>query len=217
MKSSFLNFTATPLGVVKIACTRLFLRPNLATAAIFVAAVAIHAVVDVPANTAMPTVRLCFRVTVGALENAIVARIGMAYRTDTVGSAMLHVEPRVSESGVQPTRGGMASGASRREARARMRGTGRPRVVLLMATVAVCGQRRVVVVHVTTGARHRRMGSRQREARVVVVKARRRPRGCAVTYIALLGESDGYVVRVVRILKIGQVAGYARGVRQTVI
>ena len=57
--------------------------------------------------------RVCVRlgVAVGALEDAIVARIGVAGRTDSACSAVIHVEPGVVERRAQPTGRRVANGA----------------------------------------------------------------------------------------------------------
>lgn len=153
------------------------------------AAVAIHTVVDIPANTLVPVVRLCFRMAVGALENAVIVWIGVAHRADAVGSAVIHVEPGVVESSIQPARGGVTGGAGGWETHGHMIRTVRGRVVLLMTPVAVGGKRRVVVVYVATRASHRSVSSGQRETRIVVIERRCRPCCRAVTHIALLRKS----------------------------
>ena len=70
----------------------------------------------------------------------------------------------------------MADGAIGREARCGVRRIGGPIPVSLMAAVACCRQRRVVVVGVALRASHGSVGAGEREGRVVVIKGRRCPR-----------------------------------------
>jgi len=78
-------------------------RRALPTAAIAMALVAIHAVVHVTIDVAMIAIRIRLRVAVGALEDAVVSRICVARRADAVRVAVIHREPRVIESGSQPS------------------------------------------------------------------------------------------------------------------
>src|SRR5579871_6827481 len=148
---------------------------------------------------------------VRALENAVVARIGMADRTHSIRSAVIRVEPGVIEGGAQPAAGGMAGRAGGRKTCSLVIGIRRAAVILGMTAVTVGRQRRVVVVHVATGARHGGMRPGQRKAGVVVIERRLSPRSRVVTDVALLWEADRGMIRIIRVLKIGQVAGHARG------
>ena len=74
-----------------------------------------------------------------------------------------------------PVGGRVADGAIGREACGHVSWIGCTREVLLVATVAVCRQRREVVIHVARRASHVDVGAGQRERRLVVVKARRGP------------------------------------------
>ena len=85
--------------------------------------------------------RVCVRlgVAVGALEDAIVARIGVAGRTDSACSAVIHVEPGVVERRTQPTGRRVTNGAGVRETcRHVIRTVGRL-VVGSVATVTIRG------------------------------------------------------------------------------
>lgn len=64
-----------------------------------VAAVAVHAVVDVPAHAPMPVVRLRLRVAVGALEDGVVVRIRVACAAHAICIAVIDVEPGVVKGG----------------------------------------------------------------------------------------------------------------------
>lgn len=212
------DFNATPLGVAKLACDlSVFQILGLATAAILVAGVAIHAVVDVSADTLVFAISPGFRVTVRALEHTVIIRIGVADRADTIGIAVIGVEPGMVESCAQPAGRGVTRCASRRETRRHVIRIGRAAIVHLVASVTIRGQGRVVVVHVTTGACDRGVRPGQRERSVVMVERRRHPGRGAVAHVTLLRESDRYVVRVGCTLEICQVTRYARCIGQAII
>ena len=147
--------------------------------------------------------------TIRALKHTVVIRIGVAGRTHAVGSPVIHGEVRVVESGVQPAGGCVASGATGRKSSGDMVGVSRCLIVRTMTAIAVRWQRRVVVVHVTVGAGHSGVRTRQWETRVVVVKRSRRPGRGAVANIALLRESRGPVIRICRSLEVLEVAVHA--------
>ena len=69
-----------------------------------------------------------------------------------------------------------------------MRRTIRSLILGLVTAVAIGRHRGVVVVDVATGTCHGGVGTRQREAGVVVVEARWSPSRRAVAYLALLRE-----------------------------
>ena len=170
------------------------------------ALVAIHAVVYITANVAMIAIRVRLGVAVRALEDAIVGRIRVTRRADSVCVAVIDVEPGVIESGAQPTRGGVASSARGRESRRRVIRIVRGLVFRLMTTKAIGRHRGVVVVHVTACTRHGRVLSRQGEAGVVVVETCGTP-GCrTVAYLALLREAGRNVAGIVCALEIFQMA-----------
>jgi len=73
-----------------------------------VALVTVHAVVDIAAYTAMVAIGVRFRMTVGALEYAVVAGIGVAGGAHAVCIPVIGREPSVIEGGSRPTRGCMA-------------------------------------------------------------------------------------------------------------
>jgi len=82
-----------------------------------VAAVAIHAVVDIAADAPMFVICLRLRVTDRALKNGVVVWIGMAGRAHSIRSAMVHGEVGVIEGGVEPVRSRMAGRATGGETR----------------------------------------------------------------------------------------------------
>lgn len=100
-------------------------------------AVAIHAVVHVPADPLVFVIGLIFRVAVRALENAVVAWIRMANGAHSVRMAVVGVEPRVIEGRAQPAGGAMARRAGRREPRRDVVWIRRAAVIFRMAAVAV--------------------------------------------------------------------------------
>lgn len=153
------------------------------------ALVAVHAVVYVPTHAPMITIGIRFGMAVGALEYGVVRGIRVARCTDTVRVAMVHREPCVIEGGAQPARSGVTSGARCWEAGRYVIRVVRALVVRLVTAVTVGRDRGVVVVHMAARACDRGVGSGQRETGVVVIEARRTPRGSAVAYITLLGEA----------------------------
>lgn len=182
-----------------------------------VAAVAVHAVVDVPAHAPMLVVRLRLGVAVGALEDGVVVRIRVTCAAHAICIAVIDGEPGVVKGGSQPTGSGVAGGAGCGKAGGNVIRIGRALVVSFVATVAIRGHGRVVVVHVATGTRDGRMRTGQRKGRVVVIKRGRGPRGGAVANIALLRESGAGVVWIGGVLVIRQVTGDARGAGQAVV
>src|SRR5579885_1817651 len=77
----------------------------LSAPAVLVTLIAIHAVVDVPAHALVLRICVLFRMAVGALEDAVVVRIGVAGRAHAIGAAMIHIEPGVIEHGAGPAGG----------------------------------------------------------------------------------------------------------------
>jgi len=125
------------------------------------ALVAVHTVVDISVDALVVLVRLGFRVAIGALENRVVIRIGMARCAHPIRVAMRDRERRVLrviERRVQPVRGVMTVLASRRE-ELRLRCMPRIRRVVVVGLVAADAYRRqrgVVVVDMAVDARARR-------------------------------------------------------------
>lgn len=182
---------------------------SLAPATVAVAAVAVHAVVDVSTHVLMLAVRARLSVAIRALEDRVVVRIGMAGGAYPIRTAMIHVEPGMVESGSQPAGRAVTGSARRRKANRNVIRVGRSRIVQLVAAVAVRGHRGVVIVHVATGARHVGVGTCQRERCIVVVERGRTPCRGAVAHLALLREPGRYMIRVGRPFEVVQVAGHA--------
>ena len=97
---------------------------------------------------------------------------------------MIHREVRVIERRACPRCRRMAGGAGVREPGGRVIRIGRSVVIGLVATHAGCRQRRVIVVHVATGACDRGMRSGQRERRGVVIERRAGPVRRAMANVA---------------------------------
>jgi len=188
----------------------------LAPATVAMAAVAVHAVVDVSTHALMLAIRARLRVTIRALEDGVVIRIGMAGGAYPVRAAMTHVEPGVVESGPQPAGRGVAGGARVREANRNVIRVSCARVVQLVAAVAIGGHGGVVVVHVATRARHGRMRTRQGKRRVVVIERGWTPGRSAVTHVALLREPGAHVIWVGRPFEVVQVARHTSRAGQAV-
>ena len=168
---------------------------GLASAATRVTLIAVHAVVNVAADTSVIAVGLCLRVAVGALENGVVARIGVAGGAHPSGVAVVCREERVIERGACPRRSGVARVTSRWESSGLVVRIRSRVVVRLMAANAGGRQRCVVIVYVATGARHSRVKPSEREGCVVVVERGRNPRCRVVAYVAGLRESNLRMIR----------------------
>lgn len=82
---------------------RAYLRARqlpLAPAATLMALVAVHTVVNVPVDVRVMEIgRVIVPVAPGALEHAVIVRVGMASRADAVGVPVVHREVRVIEGG----------------------------------------------------------------------------------------------------------------------
>ena len=121
------------------------------------ALIAIHAVVDIPTDVRVREIgRVPAPMATRALENHVVRGIDVAYAADAVGSAMIHGEEVMGERRSQPSGGGVARRACGREFSRDVVRIGCVLVSLLMAAVAIYGQRRKVIVHMATRAWNRR-------------------------------------------------------------
>ena len=188
----------------------------LSAAAVPVAVVAIHAVVDISADTLMARIGLALGMAVCALEDLIIIRIRVARTAHSARATVIGREPGVVESCVQPAAGVVAGGAGRRKPDRNVVRIVGGLVVGFMTAVTVRRKRRVVVVHVAK--RTSGVGVRPREwENIIVVEGRGRPRARAVADVALLREACGGVIWVIRGLIFLQVAGYACRVRQAVV
>lgn len=186
----------------------------LTAAGVFVALVAVGAVVDIPTHIGMLEIRsIIVAVATGALEHGVVGRIRVAGGTNTVRVAVIHIEICVIECRSGPACRGMARIASCREAsRCVVRIVG-PGVIRLVTAIAGRGQRRVVVVHVALRAGDvRRVISRQRERRGVVIEGGAQPirgRPGGVASVARCGEANGRVRWAIGAVVVRLVAGNA--------
>jgi len=131
--------------------------------------------------------------------------------------AVIGWEPGVVEGGARPCRRGVAGLAGGREPGSRVVRIRSGLVVALVTGEAVCWNRRVIVVHVATGASHCRVFSSQGKWRVVVIERRGDPRRRVVAHIALLRESRLNVVRAGCAVEIVQVTGGAGSAVQAVV
>jgi hypothetical protein len=148
-------------------------QPRSSPPTVLMALVAVHAVVDIPADVrVMEIVRVPAPMATRTLENRVVVRIRMAGGTNTVGVAVINVPPAVIKSRAGPCRCVVTGGASRREDgwRRLMDGIRSVVVVRRMAAVARRGEGGLVVVYVATGAGDLGVEARQRERGCVVVK-----------------------------------------------
>ena len=187
------------------------------------AVITVSAVVDVPVHIwVMEIGRVIAAMAIGALEDGIIIRVGVARRAHTVGVAVIDREIRVLrvvERGAGPSRRGMARRARGWEELRlrRVAWIGRVVVIGLMATDAGNWQRRVVAVDVAERTGRGRMRAGQRECGVVVVERGIGPRGRVMAKFAGLRESGGYVIGIRSALEVLQMAGHAGRTVQRVV
>jgi len=184
-----------------------------------VALVAIHTVVHIASNTLVCGIRLGLRVAVCTGEDRVVVRIRVAGAAHTVGVAMVQREPGVIELAIRPLDRVVAGCTGGREMGGDVVRIVRILVVRLVAAIAVRGQVFVIVVDVAVGAGARRYGMRAREgeAGLVVVKVGVGPFDRVMADLAGLRKASLHVIRVIRVVEIGQVASDAGGVVELVI
>lgn len=154
------------------------------------ALIAVHAVVDISADSPVIRVRLRLGMAVGALKDCVITRIGVARGAHASRVAVIGWKVSVVECGPRPGRGRMTRLARCRKSRGLMIWICRIVVVRLMAANAGRRQRRVVVIDVTAGARRGCMRSRQWECGRIVVERRRNPCSGIVADLALLRKPD---------------------------
>lgn len=195
---------------------------SLTTAApVFMARVAIHAVVDVTRNALVIRVGggLCMAIRAG--EDGIVVRISMACRADTIRAAVIHVPPSVVEGGAEPVCGdprGVARGARRRETGGSMIRICGARVVGFVAGIAIGGSAGINVSDMAAQTWDAHVRALQGEWRAVVVERcsqpiRRSP-GC-MAQRAVLRKPRGHMVRnareIARVVVVRRMASVATG------
>ena len=155
------------------------------------ALIAIHTVIDIIWIALVSRIGLGLGVAIRALEDGIVARIGVAGRAHTVRAAVGHREPGMVERSPRPCRGVVASraGGGKNGRRRLMNWIRGAVVVCLVATVAGRRKRGVVVIYVASGAGDSRVESRQRERGGVVVKLSICPQRGVMAELAGRGEA----------------------------
>ena len=187
------------------------------------ALITVDAVVDISVHIGVvEIVRVIATMASGALEDRVIIGVDVARGAHTIGTAVSDREPRVLrvvERGVGPRRRGMARRARGREELrlCRVARVGRVVVIGLMAADASGRQCRVVAVDVAERTSRGRVGTGQRECRVVVVERRVRPERRVMAQFAGLREARRHVVGTRRALIVCQVAGYASGAGQVVV
>lgn len=105
---------------------------RLAAAPVPVTLVAVDAVVNVAADSLVGRIGLRLRMAVGALEDRIVTRIGMAGGAHPVGISVIRRKIRMIPVGGNPCRGVMAGGTCSRESRRHVIGIGCSAVIDLV-------------------------------------------------------------------------------------
>jgi len=191
---------------------------GLVSASVAMALVAVHTVVDVAVHTLMLLIRVGLSVTIRALEHRVVARICVACRADSAGSAVPHVEPGMVEDRARPSGDHLVARLTRcGKARRDVIRIVRTLIFRFVARIAIGRKRSVVVVHVAASARDLYVCPYQGESRVVMVERCRLPRRRAVTDVALLGKSPGHVIWITRALVVLHVAANTGSVGQVVV
>lgn len=159
------------------------------------ALIAVHAVIDIPRNARMQRIRLPRRVTVGALENGKIVRVGVACGANAVCVPMIHGEPRVVKRGARPTRSRVARRASSGET---CRGVIRIRsagIISLVTRIAVRRRPGENTSHVAQVASNCCVCAGQRKGRVVVIEGGVEPRRRGVANRAIGGVAQRHVIR----------------------
>ena len=152
----------------------------------------------------------------GALKNRIVAGIGMAGCTDTLGVAMRDRKPGVIEGRSRPRRCCVARLTGRRKSSRCVVGIGRLLVLCRVTAIAVSRQARIVVVHMATRADHAGVSTGKRKGRVVMIKNALSPNHRVVAHRAV-GRKTSVIDRCQRIREICLVARNAGRAGQAVV
>jgi len=193
-------------------------RSFLAPAPLWMALVAIDAVIHVGAYAAVPRVRRRGGMASSALKNRIVAGIGVARGANTLGVAVGNRKPGVIERRSGPRRGGVAAGTARREPGGRVVGIVGPPIVSRVTAIAVGGKTGVVIVYVATRAGRAGVLPGQRKRCVVMIK---RPLGPSHGVVAHLAGGRKTKLNMIDrregIVEVVLVARNAGGAPQTVV
>jgi len=142
----------------------------LTASSVLMTLVAVNAVVNVVAHTLMLGIGLALAVAIGTSKYGVVGRVGMASGAHAIRVAVVSGEPGVIEGRSLPRSGGVTGLAGRGESRRCVVRIGRGLIVSLVTGVAICRNRGVVVVHVTVGASHGGVRTRERKGSVVVIE-----------------------------------------------
>jgi hypothetical protein len=134
------------------------------------ALVAVGAVVNVIPHTLMLRIRLALGMATRATKYRVVGWVGVTSRTHAIRPAMVGREPSVVERCSLPRIGAVTGLAGRREIRCCVVRIGRGLIVGLVTGIAICRNRRVVIVHVTTGASDGGVLAGERERSIVVIE-----------------------------------------------
>ena len=141
------------------------------------ALVAIHAVVNVPIHALMVLVGIGLSVAIRALKHRIVARVCVAGRTDSGGSAVPHIEPGMVEDRARPPGDHLVARLARcGKARRDVIRIVRTLVFHSVTGIAVGRKRSVVVIHMAACTHDLYVCSHQWKGRVVMVERRGLPR-----------------------------------------
>ena len=199
---------------------QLFLSRIAAAAAVLVALVAVHAVVDIPADAPVVLVRLGLGVAVGALKDGVVVRVGVAGSAHSIRPAVIDIPPGMVEHGTAPGAGAVARVAGCGKACRLMVRICRAVVVRRVTRIAQRSCDVVVAIDVAVGTlpRRNRVLSGQSPPSCRVVESAVHPVDGVVANLACRREISRNVVhRRLRVVVIVLVAAHAGGNRDVVI
>lgn len=175
------------------------------------ARVAIRAVVNVVPHLAVLFIhtQLVMLVTGRAGEHGKVRGILMALRAGAPFARMspgVDREPCMVERGPAPPGGVVTRSTRSRESSCHVVRVRDARVISSVTGIAITRGSRVLAANMAVRALHVHMRACQGEPCLVVIEIRGRPCRGAVTDLAGLRESGGCVIRILRIVVVGQVA-----------
>ena len=197
------------------------IQPLLLARPLWMARIAINAVIHVAVHTAMFRVRRRCRVATRALKDRIVVGIRVASAANPIRIAVIDVEERVKLRGQvrrHPCGGGVTCVAGRRPPRRAVIGVGGFVVVRNVAAGTDHGQAGVVIVHMAARARDAHVGAGERKGGVVVIKHPLAPSKGVVADLASRRKAQLYVIyRCYGIVVVGLMASNAGRAGQAVV
>ena len=162
-------------------------------------------------------IRLVAAVAIGWQRGVVVIRMARSAGNGSMCTRQRERRGVVIKCRSGPVSSRVTSGTRGREASSNVIGIGCPGKIRFVASIAVGGHSRVVVIGMTCCAGDSRVRAGQRERRVVVVEGRRRPRRCVMAGRAGGGETGCHVIGVVSPGKVRLMARIAIGWNRRVV